>query len=93
MAGVKSLTCQEILDQLSEYLDDAAHAELVGAVDQHLGVCRHCRAEVDTLRLTVLFYRRDERVELPSALALKLQHALERAYRDGCRGREGAGEA
>lgn len=90
---MRSLTCQEVLDQLAEYLDEAAHAELVGAVDSHIGVCRHCHAEVDTLRLTVLFYRREERVELPAALALKLQHALELAYRDGCCRDEGSGEA
>jgi hypothetical protein len=93
VAGVRSLTCQEVLDQLADYLDEAAHTELVGAVDRHLGACSHCRVEVDTIRQTVLFYRREERLELPQALALKLQYALEQAYRDGCRGEEGAGEA
>ena len=90
---MKALTCQEVLDQLADYLDEAAHAELVGAVDQHLGVCRHCRVEVDTLRLTVLFYRREEPVQIPATLATKLQHALEQAYRHGCRREDGTGEA
>lgn len=83
---MKSLTCQEVLDQLADYLDDSAHAELVGAVDRHIGSCRHCRVEVDSLRLTVMFYRREERIELPPALAAKLKLALDRAYHDhGCR--------
>lgn len=90
---MRSLTCQEVLDQLADYLDEPAHAELVGAVDRHLGVCRHCRVEVDTLRLTVLFYRREERLELPPALAVKLRTALEQAYRDGCRSGGESGEA
>jgi predicted anti-sigma-YlaC factor YlaD len=86
---VRSLTCQEVLDQLADYLDEAAHAELVGAVDRHIGSCSHCRVEVDTLRLTVLFYRRGEPIQLPAALATKLQQALEVAYRDGCSRRDG----
>lgn len=90
---MRRLTCQEVLDQLSDYLDDEARAELVGEVDHHLGVCIHCRVEVDTLRRTILFYRHEERVELSSPLHERLRAALERAYRDGCRGKEGAGEA
>ncbi len=86
MATVKRLSCQEVLDQLSDYLDEAARAELQGAVDQHLGACSHCRVEVDTLRRTVLFYRHEERIEFPVELSTKLQHALELAYREGsCR--------
>src|SRR5437762_11612387 len=54
---VKRLTCEEVLDQLSEYLDDEARVELVQAVDHHLGACVHCQAEVDTLRRTIEIYR------------------------------------
>ncbi len=93
VATVKRLTCQEVLDQLSDYLDDAARAELVGEVDQHLVVCVHCRVEVDTIRRTILIYRHEERVELPVALNAKLQQALEQAYRAGCRGEPEPGEA
>lgn len=88
---MRNLTCQEVLDQLADYLDEAAHAELIGAVERHLGACVHCRVEVDSLKYTVLFYRRNERIELPAPLADKLQAALEQAYR--CRPDEGTGEA
>ena len=78
---MKSLTCQEVLDQLSEYLDDDARAELVHEVDDHLGTCIHCRAEVDTLRRTIEIYRCEEKVVLPIALSEKLQRALDQLYR------------
>ena len=88
---VRQLTCQEVLDQLSEYLDDEARAELVRQVDQHVGMCSHCRFEVDTLRRVILLYRCEEKVILPVALSEKLQRALEQAYRHdrGGRGDEG----
>jgi len=78
---VKRLSCQEVLDQLSDYLDDEARAELVQQVDMHLHECVHCQVEVDTLRRTVQIYRCDEKVAIPTTLSEKLQQALDQAYR------------
>lgn len=80
---MKRLTCQEVLDQLSEYLDEDAREELVLEVDQHLLACSHCQVEVDTLRRTIQIYRCEERVTLPLTLSEKLQRALDQAYRAG----------
>ena len=87
---MKRLTCEEVLEQLSEYLDEEARAELVHEVDDHLGTCAHCQAEVDTLRRTISIYRCDERVVLPVALSEKLQHALDQLYRNAPRERRDA---
>ena len=78
---MKRLTCQEVLDQLSDYLDDDARAELTQQVEVHLHECGHCRVEVDTLRRTIQIYRCDEKVVLSRPLSEKLQEALEQAYR------------
>jgi predicted anti-sigma-YlaC factor YlaD len=77
---VKKLTCQEVLDQLAEYLDADAQAELVAQVDLHVGSCQHCRVEVDTLRRTIMIYRCDERVVLPLDLDERLRVALKQVY-------------
>lgn len=92
---VRKLTCQEVLDHLSEYLDEEAQAELVSQVDLHVGHCRNCRVEVDTLKHTIFIFRENERVFLPQPLTDRLQEALEQAYRQGgCAERSGqpAGE-
>ena len=86
---MKKLSCQEVLDQLQEYLDEAAHAELVHAVDHHLGRCRQCRVEVDTLRGIVRIYQSERQIVIPEQIATKLQSALEQLYRDGCPSDEG----
>jgi predicted anti-sigma-YlaC factor YlaD len=78
---VKRLSCQEVLDQLSDYLDEDARAELIKEVDGHLHECSHCQAEVDTIRRTIRIYRCDEKVMLPLSLSEKLQQALDQAYR------------
>lgn len=77
---MRRLTCQEVLDQLSDYLDEDARAELVQEVDLHLHDCTHCQVEVDTLRRTISIYRCDETVVLPISLSEKLQQALDQAY-------------
>jgi predicted anti-sigma-YlaC factor YlaD len=79
---VKKLTCQEVLDQLSDYLDADAQAELVAQVDLHVGSCDHCRVEVDTLRRTIKIYQCDEQVVLPVALDERLRVALQQVYRE-----------
>lgn len=79
---MRELTCQEVMDQLADYLDDEARAELIAQVDLHVGSCQHCRVEVDRLRRTIMIYRCDERVILPVRLEGRLRVALEQAYRD-----------
>ena len=79
---MRKLTCQEVLDQLADYLDEAASSELIQEVDRHLGGCRDCQVEVDCLKQVIMIYREEERVFLPEPLVDRLQSALEQAYRE-----------
>jgi len=86
---VRPLTCQEVLEQLSEYLDAELKAERAGAIDQHLMICEHCRIEVYTMRRTILIYRCEQHVITPDGIGQKLQQALHREYAGGDRNPEG----
>lgn len=91
---MRKLSCQEVLDHLSDYLDDEARAELVSQVDLHIGQCHHCRVEVDTLKYTIFIFRENERVFLPQALNDRLHAALQQVYREGgCPGGDEPSEA
>ena len=79
---MKRLSCQEVLEQLSEYLDEDARAELVHEVNQHLGTCSHCKTEVDRIRKTIRIFVCEEQVVLPQPLCDKLNLAMEQAYRN-----------
>jgi anti-sigma factor (TIGR02949 family) len=74
------LTCQEVLDQLWEYLDDDAREDLKSQINIHLNGCRHCKVEVDSLRQTISLYRCEESVPIPIQLSGKLLSALHAAY-------------
>jgi RNA binding exosome subunit len=82
---VKKLNCQEVLDQLSDYLEEDVAAELRTQIEAHLNGCRHCHLEVDSLRTTVQLYRLDDPVGVPIALSERLKLALQAVYREsGC---------
>lgn len=76
----KQLRCEDVLDQLWEYLDDEARAELTAQINEHLSHCSDCRVEVDSLRKTVSLYRCHETVVMPIALSGSLREALDQAY-------------
>ncbi|MFI5371018.1 MAG: anti-sigma factor family protein [Candidatus Eisenbacteria bacterium] len=77
----KKLSCEEVLEQLSDYLDEDARAELCEAIEQHLSRCHDCQVEVDTIKKTILLYQADRVVEMPVALSHRLESALAKAYR------------
>lgn len=85
-AVTKKLSCQEVLDQLWEYLDEDARAELRAEIDSHVNGCRHCQMEVDSLQSTIKLYRNDEPVAAPIQLSDRLFAALRDAYKErgGC---------
>jgi len=77
---VRKLSCQEVLDQLWEYLDEEARAELCAEIETHLTACSNCQVEVDSIKHTILLYRSEEQVRTPVLLSDRLRDALNQAY-------------
>ena len=74
------LNCEDVLSQLSDFLDEEAREELAG--QGHLHACPDCQVEVDTIKKTILLYRAERPIELPLAVCGRLSAALTRAYRE-----------
>ena len=75
------MDCQELLEQLSDYLDLEAREELCRAIEEHMERCHDCKVVVDRTRRTIVLYQADRGVELPVAVSSSLQAALAREYR------------
>lgn len=71
------MTCKEVLESLSEYLDEDLKADVVEAMHKHIGVCSECRAEFDTLTMTIRLYRHYETPEMPAPCHDRLVKVLE----------------
>jgi anti-sigma factor RsiW len=52
-----SLTCREVIDFLSDYLDRQLPAVTATAFEEHLAVCPDCVAYLDNFRATLVASR------------------------------------
>ena len=69
--------CPHLLENLSDYLDGEASAELCAEIERHLDGCSDCRVVVDTLRKTVSLYHELPQPELPPEARLRLDKSLD----------------
>ena len=69
--------CPHLLENLSDYLDGEASAELCAEIERHLDGCADCRVVVDTLRKTVSLYHELPQPELPPEARLRLYKSLD----------------
>ena len=78
------MNCQDLLEQLSEYLDRETREELCREIEEHLDKCTDCRIIVDQTRKTILLYQADQQIELTGLMtaSARLQSVLVREYRD-----------
>jgi predicted anti-sigma-YlaC factor YlaD len=76
----RKIDCEEVLDNLRDYLDDEARAELKRAIEEHLRHCHGCQVEIDTIHKTIKLYRNDRVTEVPLRAHTDLRAALKRAY-------------
>lgn len=71
--------CRHLLDELSDYLDGAASAEMCAEIERHLASCADCRVVVDTLRRSIELYHTLPQPGLPAAARERLYKSLDLA--------------
>jgi predicted anti-sigma-YlaC factor YlaD len=71
------LTCREVLDSISSYLDDELKEEIVVEMKRHIGKCSDCRAEFDTMTMTLKLYQHSEAPQMPTGCHDRLIKTLE----------------
>ena len=76
------MDCNEVKEQLGDYLDKEMLAELCREIDAHLKHCRDCTVEVDTIRKTIVLYQADSNrsLEVPMRVTQRLEQALAKEY-------------
>jgi anti-sigma factor RsiW len=52
-AAVRDLACQEIVELVTDYLEDAMDAPLRESFDAHLADCPHCTAYLEQIEATI----------------------------------------
>lgn len=68
--------CEELLTQLSDYIDGELEESLCTELEAHLAQCQDCRLMVDTMRKTITLYRDHSQVGLPETVRQRLYTIL-----------------
>ncbi len=61
------LTCEQVVQYLSDYIDAELDEPLTLAVREHLATCPHCHIVLDTTRHSIVLYRQSDRRVIPLA--------------------------
>jgi anti-sigma factor RsiW len=79
------LNCNDCLEQISNYLDGEIDANLKRMLEEHLGLCWHCKVVFDSTRKTIELYCDGKLFELPIAVRDRLHAALRRRWDERAR--------
>lgn len=70
------MKCDNIIEELTSYLDDALDPALRQELEEHLKKCKKCRLVVDTCKKTIQIFCNSEPVPLPDETRMRLHSAL-----------------
>ena len=70
------MTCRDVIDVLSDYLEDALTPEVAVDLERHLADCVPCRAHLATYRRTRALGAQATRLEMPDEMRTRLRDFL-----------------
>ena len=77
------LTCKQLLDELSDYLDGTVRDDVRRHLDEHVSECPNCWVVVDTTKKTLQIYKGMDPQPIPDELHSRLIKALEKKMSSG----------
>jgi anti-sigma factor RsiW len=83
----RALTCHEVIDLLTDYLEDALPTQARRRVEEHLAGCEGCTAYLETLRETIRLSGMVREEQIPEEQKQRLLEAF-RGW-TGSRGTDG----
>jgi predicted anti-sigma-YlaC factor YlaD len=78
MADGTAISCQEVVEVITDYLEGKLSPEDVAILEAHLALCDGCRWYLDQVRITIATVGRIEETDVPA----ELRDTLLSAFRD-----------
>jgi predicted anti-sigma-YlaC factor YlaD len=75
---MKMLSCEEVLANLSDYIDGECSTELRAQLEDHISKCRRCRVVVNSTGKMLKILVDVEPFEVPLAVSARLYSRLEK---------------
>jgi len=76
------LNCENVIHELSDFIDGELDAALKQELESHLRNCEDCRLVVDQTKKTIELFCDSEPVELPAEVRARLHDALRRKFKE-----------
>ena len=74
------MTCEELLQYLSDYIDRNLDEELEAAAREHLATCENCRVVLSTTEETITLFRERGRRTIPAERRRRLFNQLQDVF-------------
>lgn len=84
------MTCEELLQYLSDYIDRNLDEELEAAAQEHLATCENCRVVLSTTEQTITLFRERGQRTIPAARRQRLFNQLQDLFLEKGDGSEAA---
>lgn len=75
-----AMTCEQLLQYLSDYIDRELDEDLTHEAQEHLATCRNCRVVLDTTQQTIFLFREQGKRAIPAARRERLFGQLQDAF-------------
>ncbi|GMQ78758.1 MAG: hypothetical protein BMS9Abin02_1293 [Anaerolineae bacterium] len=77
---MKEITCEELLQYLSDYIDNDLDEELTAVAKDHLASCHNCRVVLDSTQQTIFLFREQGKRTIPAERRQRLFGQLQTAF-------------
>ena len=69
--------CDQVVREISDYLDDEVEPGLRAGMEEHLRGCKHCTAVLDGMRNIIQLYADERMLEVPLGFGHRMHRRLE----------------
>ena len=77
---MQEITCEELLQYLSDYIDNDLDDELTAVAQHHLASCHNCRVVLDSTQQTIFLFREQGKRTIPAERRQRLFGQLQAAF-------------
>lgn len=74
------MKCEELLQYLSDYIDQNLDETLVAEAQEHLATCHNCQVVLDTTQQTIFLFRQQGQRTIPAQRRQRLFDQLQAAF-------------
>lgn len=75
-----TMSCEQLMPYLSEYIDNAVDEPLATAARDHIAQCPHCHIMLDTTQRTITLMRQNKAQVIPAADRAELYQEIQKAF-------------